>query len=62
MMLTYGTSYAALILLTQTRLGLSCRFMRTTRSRGMETIDTRLLVGSMVTAMMESVRYGASFS
>ena len=40
----------------------SSAVLRTTRSRGMETIDTLLLVGSMVTAMIESVRYGASFS
>ena len=62
MMLVYGTSYAALILFVQMLFGFVCRFMRATMSRGTEASITRCELGSMVTAMIESVRNGASFS
>jgi len=50
-----------LILFAHVLLEGSWRFMLTTRSRGIEASITRSLAGSMVTAMIESVRYGASF-
>ncbi len=56
MMLVYGTSYAALIFCGQILLGGFCRFMGTVRSRGIDASITRLDVGSIVTAMIESVR------
>ena len=62
MMLVYGTSYAALILFVQTLFAFVCRFICATRSRGTDASITRCELGSMVTAMIESVRNGASFS
>ena len=56
MMFVYGTSYAALILFVQILFESLWRFMWTTRSRGIESIITRLVTGSMLMAMIESVR------